>query len=207
MQLKINRRLASGAAGALLVFGGAGAAVAATQGSGSASPRQAYLDSVAKHLGVSPSALGSAIRAADVERIEAAVASGRITQAQAQQLKERLQRPGAAPLFGPRLGGEHRRAAGLLKVASEYLGVSPATLLAERAGGHSLAQIAAATPGKSAQGLKEALVKAITKRLKDAVSSGRTGTDTEQRIHSAVEKRVEAMLQRTPAAHRLAPRL
>ena len=196
MQLKINRKLAIGASGLVLVLGGTGAAVAATQDSGTGSGRQAYLDSVAKHLGVTPSALSAAIRAADVERIEAAVAAGRLSSAQAQRLKERLAQNGGAPFFGPRLGRE-RHGAGLLKVAAEYLGVSTATLRSERAAGRSLAQIANSTPGKSAAGLKDALVKAITARLESARGSGRIGTQREQRMLSLVERRVEALLART----------
>src|SRR5271166_1819675 len=81
-----SRKLAIGATGVLLL-GGAGGALAATQSS-SGSGRQAYVDDLAKRLNVSPSALTAAAAAARNDQIEAALAAGRITQSQADALKQ-----------------------------------------------------------------------------------------------------------------------
>ena len=77
-----SRKLVIGAT-SVVMLGGAGGAVAATQGS-AGSHRQAYIDDVAKRLNVSPSALIAATRAARSDQIDAAVAAGRITQPQAE---------------------------------------------------------------------------------------------------------------------------
>ena len=92
---------------AVLVAASAGVAYAATQ-SGSTS-KQTLLNDVAKRLNVTPSQLRSAIKGALLDRLQAAVKAGKLTQAQANRIKERIQR-GALPIgplgrgFGP-LGG------------------------------------------------------------------------------------------------------
>jgi len=122
-----SRKLAVAAVGLVLLGGGA-AAVAATHSS-SGLGRQGYIDDLAKHLGVSPGALAAAMRAAGDEQIEAAVAAGRITQSQADVLKQRAGRRGGAPLLG------YGFAAGRLGpggAAAQYLGINRATLRSER---------------------------------------------------------------------------
>jgi hypothetical protein len=99
-----SRKLVIGATGLVLLAGaGAAAAVAATQGAAGSGP-QAYIDDVAKHLNVSPSALTAAMQAARNEQIEAALAAGRITQSQANALKRRNQQSGSVPSFGRSFG-------------------------------------------------------------------------------------------------------
>src|SRR4051794_7397936 len=61
----------------------------------------------------------------------------------------------------------------LLDTAASYLGVAPADLAAKLRGGTTLAQIAGATQGKTAQGLVDALVAAEKKGLADAVTAKR----------------------------------
>ena len=80
------RAIAIGAA-ALVVAGGGGAAVAAT-GSGS-SPND-FLDSVARHLGISRQKLDDATKAAAIDQVDAQLKAGQITQAQADARKTDL---------------------------------------------------------------------------------------------------------------------
>ena len=187
-----SRNLVIGATG-LVLLGGAGGAVAATQGS-AGSGRQAYIDDVARHLNVSPSALTAAMKAAENERIGAAVAAGRITQSQADALRQRVQQGGGVPFFGHRVGREGLGGHG---VAAQYLGVTAATLRSELQSGKSLAQIASSTPGKSVEGLKAAIVSADKTRLEKAVSSGWITSQQEQERLGSLASRVEALLQRT----------
>jgi hypothetical protein len=192
----MNRKLAIGATGLLLLGGAGGAvAVAATQGS-SGSGRQAYVDDVAKRLNVSPGSLTAAMKAARLDRIQAAVAAGRITQAQADALKQRVEQGGRAGLLGHRFGGP---GGGLHHIAAQYLGISAATLTSDRQAGKSLAQIAASTPGKSVDGLKAAIVAAERARLQAAVSSGSITSQQEQKHLSRLSSRIEALLARTGA--------
>ncbi len=80
-------------------------------------------------------------------------------------------------------GGQGRR--GIAQAAATYLGLTPAQLAEELHQGKSLAQIAAATPGKSEAGLVAAIVEAVKAKLPSA--SG-----------AALETRVKAIVNRTP---------
>jgi hypothetical protein len=190
---------------AVVVLGGAGAAVAATQSS--SDRRQGYLNDVAKHLGVSPTALTSALAAAAIDRIEAARAAGRLTQSQANELKQRV-REGRAPLFARGFGRGRLHAgvgrAGVAGVVSRYLGLSPEALMRERQSGKSLAQIAESTPGKSVAGLKAAILAQAKKRLDAGVSRRRISSKQESELLARLSSRVDALVQRSgPGPHGL----
>src|SRR6266508_2136204 len=98
-QFPSKRVIAIGAA-ALAVAGGGGAAVAAT--GGGSSPND-FLDSVARHLGISRQKLDDATKAAAIDQVDAQLKAGQITQAQADALKKRIQ-DGDIPPLGA-LGG------------------------------------------------------------------------------------------------------
>lgn len=197
-----KRQLALGASGLVLLAGGGGvAAVAATQGSNGLG-RQAYIDDVAKRLNVSPSALTAAIGAARNEQIEAAVADGRITQSEANALKQRAQQRGGGSFFGRyghRFGGP---GLGDRFVVTQYLGISETTLRSDLHAGKSLAQIASSTPGKSVEGLKAAIVSAYKQRLEKAVASGSITSQQEQQRLANLSGHVEALLKRTDSGGR-----
>jgi hypothetical protein len=180
------------------VLGGTAAAVAATQSSSSG--RHAYLNDVAKRLGISPGALTNAMRGAAIDRINAAVAEGRLTPAQANALKQRV-REGHGPfLAGGFHGGGRAR---LTTVAAAYLGVTPDKLRSERRAGKSLAQIAASEHGKSVAGLKAAITEAVKTRLDMAVSHGRLTSAQAHQFLDRLPSRIETFLQRTLVAPRL----
>ncbi len=209
MNTFLSRKLVIGATGHVLLGAAGGAvAIAATQ---SGSGHQAYLDDVAKHLNVSPGALIAAMKAAQNEQIEAAVVAGRLTQPEADALKQRMQQGGGGPLFGHGfgLGGPQRFGGrgglggpagpggpGGLGVSAQYLGVSPATLHSDLKSGKSLAQIAASTPGKSAEGLKAAVTAGEKTLLAKAVSSGRITSQEEQERLANFSSHIGALLQR-----------
>jgi AraC-like DNA-binding protein len=90
----VKRNLVIGGA-ALAVAAFAGGAYAATQNSGPSS-RQAFLNDVAKRLHVSPQQLSSALNGAFLDQLQAAVKDGRLTQAQANALEQRLKQKGTA---------------------------------------------------------------------------------------------------------------
>jgi uncharacterized protein YidB (DUF937 family) len=162
---------------ALAVAGGGGAAIAAAQGS--SSPGQSFLDSVAKHLGISSQKLEDATMAAAVDQVDAALREGKITKAQADELKARIQSgdfpPFAGPLFGPRFGHFHRGGPPLfgekLSAAADYLGLSEAELRTTLNTGQTLAEIAKAR-GKSVDGLKQAILDEVEKNLDQLVEDG-----------------------------------
>jgi hypothetical protein len=95
---------------ALAVAALAGGAYAATQSS-VPNTRQAFLNDVAKRLHVTPQQLTQALKGATADQLQAAVKAGRLTQAQANRLAQRLNRSGAAPgiPFGFGLGPRFAR--------------------------------------------------------------------------------------------------
>jgi hypothetical protein len=194
----LNRKLVLGATG-LVLLGGAGGAVAATQITGSSS-RQAYIDDVAKHLNVSPSALTSAMKAAMNDRIDAAVAAGQLTQAQANAIKQRIAQGNGVPFFGHRFGGGGFGGGGFGgrdAAAAQYLGISEPTLHSELAAGKSLSQIASSTSGKSVVGLKAAILAAAKSRLDKEVASGLITSQQEQHRLAALPSRIDSILTQT----------
>lgn len=94
----------------------------------------------------------------------------------------------------------HRRAPGDSAIASGYLGVSRARLVAEQEAGLTLAEIAGATSGKSAAGLVDALVSAKAARL-DAAASTPHVPDAQTKARLAtLRRRVTAQVNRIRVA-------
>jgi hypothetical protein len=96
-----------------------------------------------------------------------------------------------------RSGGPRR--AGVL--AAAYLGVSPAQLRRELRGGKTLAEVAAATPGKSAAGLIDALLTAWKARLHAAVASGAIGQARADMIAAKLNRRATILVNRRRRTH------
>jgi hypothetical protein len=204
---RTKKQLAVGAV-AVAALAGGGAAIAAG-GITSNEDQQALLDDAAKRLGVEPEALENALEAALAERLDAAVAAGRLTEEQAAELKERLE-DGALPLFGgPGPGlhvfGHHGPAS--LDAAAEYLGLNEAELRSQLEDGKSLADVAEAE-GKSVAGLKTALLGAAREELDDAVEAGKLTDAQRDDVLERFEERLDDLVERTgfgpPRLHRSA---
>ncbi len=187
---------------ALAAVAFAGGAYAANQESG-ANLRQAFLNDVAKRLNVTPKQLSEALSGAAVDQLKAAVAAGRLTQAQADAIEKRIQQHGGLPplggfflrphrfgflpggppgaLGGPGGGPIAGPGAGPLGAAASYLGLSRAELFKQIMAGKSLAQIAK-SKGKSVSGLEQAIVVPIKARLDMAVADKRITSAQEQRL-------------------------
>jgi hypothetical protein len=80
--------------------------------------------------------------------------------------------------------------------AAAYLGIAPSQLRAKLRSGRTLAQIAAATPGKSSAGLRDALVSAKKARLAHGVATGKITRARAARSEQRLDKRMSALLQR-----------
>lgn len=91
----------------------------------------------------------------------------------------------------------HRRA--LLVAASTYLGLSKDQLKMQLASGQTLAQIAAATPGRSAAGLVDYVVSAFQTKLDALVASGKLTQAQEQTLLTKVRQGVTAVVNGTVA--------
>lgn len=177
MDRRRKRIAAIGAAVTLAVAGGGAAYAAATGGS----QRDALIRDAAQRLNVTPDRLRSALESAAADQLDQAVKDGRLTQQQADRIKQRI-RAGGLPLgagpgpgfgrgFGPDGPGHGPLRIGL-DAAARYLGLTPAALRRDLAGGKTLAQVAR-DQGKSVDGLEQALLDAARARLDRAVADGR----------------------------------
>ena len=168
----MKRKVVAVGVAALAVAGG-GAAVAATTLVDPEQESKAVIDDAASQLGVQPSELSDALEQALLKRVDAARAAGRITEAQADELKQRIQ-SGDYPLIGPVLGhrGGPGHGFGHLEAAAAYLGVAEAELRTQLEGGKTMAGVAKAQ-GKTVDGLVAALVADEKKELDAAVAAGR----------------------------------
>ena len=114
-------------------------------------------------------------------------AAGRLTKAQGEELKQRIESGDLPLFFGPH-GGPHEHF-GELDAAAAYLGLTEAQLDEQLDGGKTLAQVAK-DRGKSVDGLIQALVDQATKRLDAAVAAGRLTKAQEQQILVGLKQRI-----------------
>jgi hypothetical protein len=215
MSPRLKRKLAIGSA-ALAAAAFAGGAFAATQESGG-NVRQAFLNDVAKRLNVSPSQLTGALQGAFFDQLQTAVADGKLTQAQANAIKQRVQKNGLPPLGGwgergrPGVDGFHLfrgpgplggnrliRPAGPLDGAAKYLGLTDMQLRDQLASGKSLAQVAKAR-GKSVPGLKAAMIAAMKANLDKAVAGKMLTSAQEQQILNRMSSALDKLINASPS--------
>ena len=195
--MALRRKVIAGAAAALAV-GGAGAGVAATKltTSSPSEESKAIVNDAAKSLGIEPSKLSAALKQAFEDRIDAAVAAGRLTKQQGDELKQRIE-SGEFPLFGPPafghgFGAPHPFFHGL-DAAASYLGLTEAQLHSRIESGKTLAEIAKAQ-GKSVEGLKDALLEDAKTYLDAAVKAGRLSSAEEQRVLADLRQRIDDLV-------------
>jgi hypothetical protein len=206
--------LAGGAAALVIVFG-AGAALGA---SGATNPASSFLGDVAKKLGISEEKLTDAIKATQIDRIDAAQARGDITKEQADALKEQVRSgktptilPGfravgplglGVPGLGKGLGLGHRGffkgGLGLgksesLEAAADYLGLTQAELRQALANGKSPADLAK-EKGKSVDGLKAAVKKPVKEEVDEAVKDGLLTKEQGDDLYAALSKAADAFV-------------
>jgi len=209
VQRSLKRKLVFGLA-ALAVAAFAGGAYAATQSS-APNTRQAFLNDVAKRLHVTPQQLTQALNGATVDQLQAAVKAGRLTQAQANKLAQRLKRSGAAPAipfgfgFGPAPRFVHPPGPGFpggrlgrpfeMQAAASYLGLTDAQLFQQLSSGKSLAQIAT-SKGKTASGLQQAMTTEIKTRLDRLVANKMMTAAQEKAVLSRVSARLAKVINR-----------
>jgi hypothetical protein len=204
LPLPSRRALAIGAV-VLVSAAGGGAAVAATTG---ASTPNDFLDSVAQHLGISRQKLDDATKAAAIDQVNADLAAGRITKAQADERKQRIQSGDVPPLGGGRGPGGGGRGfgggpggrgfGGLLRgglddataAAAKYLGLSESDLQSKLRAGQSLADVAKAQ-GKDLDGLKQAILAAAKSDLDKAVSDKKLTQSQADDVFAKLKGRID----------------
>lgn len=194
MTLKRKNKLVIGGV-ALLAAAGGGIAVAASGSNSPSAESKAVIDDAAKQLGIPSSKLSSALKKALDDRVDAAVAAGRITKAEGDAVKQRI----AADDF-PLVGGFHRGGGfghfGGLDAAATYLGITDDQLHTALEGGKTLAQVAK-DHGKSADGLIAALVADAREHIDQAVSAGRISKAQGDQMISGLEDRITGLVNGT----------
>jgi hypothetical protein len=197
-KLSPRRAVALAAVGVAVAVGGAAAVAAATGNSPSPST---FLDSVAKHLGISRDKLDDAVKAAAIDQVNAAQQSGRITKAEADQLKSRIESGEVPPFLGAipfrHFGGHLFGFEDRLSSAAGYLGLTEEALLQKLRAGQTLAAIANGQ-GKTVSGLEDAILAGAKARLDDAVSAGRLTQGQADQILSDVRARLDDLVNGHP---------
>src|SRR2546430_7647487 len=126
MSSRLKPKLIAGTDAGLAVAGG-GAAYAETQLGSPQQENQAVLNDAARQLGVEPSALSAALKKALENRVDDAVAAGRLTKAPGNELKQRVESGAGPPFGGPRRGFGHPAGAfGGVGAAAGHLGLTGA---------------------------------------------------------------------------------
>ena len=176
-----RQHLIAGAVTAAALAGGAAGAVAATDDHKAA--EQSILSDAAKRLGVSADELRSALSKAEDAQLDAEVKAGRLTQAQADAIKQHRRADGT--VLGPGgpggPGGTSARAAtatagpaarSCSATPRKAIGIGEDALVTQLRDGKSLAAIAKAH-GKTLADVKAAVKAAATKRLDADLKAGR----------------------------------
>lgn len=195
------RRLAIGTTVVAAIAAGSAGAIAAAGGDDARKAEQSILEDAAKRLNVSPEDLRSALGAAEDAQLDRAVKEGRLTRAQADELKARRRDSGRVLGLGHhgpgRHGGLFHHGPGrVLGAAADALGISERRLLAQLRDGRSLADVAKAR-GKDLAEVKAAITTAVREDLEAAVKAGRLTDAQRDRILQELDEHVDELAERS----------
>ncbi len=208
------RRIAALALTGALLAGGTGAAIAAVSKDEGTKAEEAILDDAAKRLNVTPEKLREALSAAQDDQLDQAVKDGKLTQQQADAIKERRKQsgrvlggpfggPGHHKGFGPRggpRGGFGFRGAVFPDLA-KALGITDAKLKEQLRDGKSIAAIAKAA-GKSLADVRAALKADAKTRLDKAVKDGDLTQSQADKMLEHVDEHLERLGDKRPMLKR-----
>jgi hypothetical protein len=212
----LKRRLAALALMLGLLAGGAVVAMAASGSGGGASgqpPTAAIhrhrsaplLQTASGYLGISRSALQSKLRSGETLS-QIATTTGKslagLQQALGQVASAKLETRASAARTSPAGRQKHRRHNSLRDAAASYLGLTPAALSAQLRAGKTLAQVADASPGHSAQGLIDALLAARQKAVKHGAARTNAAHGSEAERLAKLRRRITTLVNKAHAAKR-----
>jgi polyhydroxyalkanoate synthesis regulator phasin len=159
------------------------------------------LAQIATAQGKSVSGLEAVMYAQGKSKLDQAVTDGNLTAAQEQTMLADLKSHlgDIVNKTGPP-GGKGVRVFGAPAAVASYLGLSETELRTQTESGKSLAQIAT-TQGKSAEGLKAAIVAEAKSKLDDAVSAGKITAAQAKTMLAELTSHVDDLVTRTGPAH------
>ena len=153
---------------------------------------------VSTEHGVDPANVVNAIVAALTQQIDQKAAAGTVDAARAEQAKQKL--PDLANRFVNNTKS-HRRGHGVLKdavqAAAKEIGVSAGDLKQARKGGKSIAQVAN-EHDKSVDDVVNAVVKAATSDIDQAVKDGKLDSQKADQIKQKLPDRLKKLVNREP---------
>jgi len=157
----------------VLLVSGLVAGVALAQGGGAGDTqgeRERFASRVAAHLGVTEQQLVDAFKTARLEMLDEAVAAGKISPEDAEQIRQRIEE-GQGLGFGLR-GWRIHALGGIVSSVAETLDMTPREIAQDLRQGQSLAEIGQAK-GVFTDTLKSAILTAADEKLDQAVADGK----------------------------------
>jgi hypothetical protein len=197
-----RRRIAIIAVAGAVAAGGTGVAVATNRGDEAKQREQAVLADAAKRLGTDATKLQEALAAAEDAQLDADVKAGKLTQEQADRIKQHRKESGSV-LGGPGLRGPHGPGFGrfghgpgpgpvgnVVESAAKAVGLSEDQLIEQLRDGKSLQDVAKAQ-GKDYDQVKAAVRAAIKTELDKAVKDGDLTQARADRILARLSQRLD----------------
>ncbi len=195
-----TRRIAVIGGTLVALAAGSAGAVAATQADEAKEREKTVLDTAAKKLDVTPEELRSALQAGQAAQLDEAVKAGKLTQAQADEIKKRQAESGLV-LGGGKGGRGHGGPGGpgggreLMADTAKALGLTEAKLMEQLRDGKTIAEIAKAQD-KDLADVKAAVKKAALARLDQQVKDGDITKAQRDEIAEHLEDHIEHLGER-----------
>jgi hypothetical protein len=163
-----------------------------------------YQEILAEKLGISVEILKAAEKAARDQLIQEAVDAGRLTQEQADRLKNLELGQGRELLKGGPgpFGGFLHAVKSVLNAAAEVIGISEDEVIAGLREGKSLVEIADEN-GVDRDELKDGLIEKLTEAIEQAEANGRITSQQADRLQSALEEHIDEVIDHEGAIRAL----
>jgi len=168
------------------------AGVALAQGGGTGDTqgeRESFAARVAAHLGVTEQQLVDAFKTARLEMLDEAVAAGKISPEDAEQIRQRIEESQGLGLRGWRI----HALGGIVSSVADTLDMTPREIAQDLRQGQSLAEIGQAK-GVSTDMLKSAILSAADEKLDQAVANGKLTQDQADKIMTRLTDNIDKIL-------------
>jgi polyhydroxyalkanoate synthesis regulator phasin len=172
------------------------AGVALAQGGGTGDTqgeRESFAARVAAHLGVTEQQLVDAFKTARVEMLDEAVAAGKISPEEAEQVRQRIEESQGLGLGLGLRGWRIHALGGIVSSVAETLDMTPREIAQDLRQGQSLAEIGQAK-GVSTDTLKSAILTAADEKLDQAVADGKLTQDQADKIMTRLTNNIDKIL-------------